>query len=68
MSKRSIKAEIQQRQDAIIAFASKQNPVTVRGIYYHLTTLEVVPKTDAGYQKVAGDCKNLRLSGDIPFD
>ena len=61
------KIEMQQRYDAIIAFAEEQKPVTIRGIYYHLTTLGLVDKTDAGYQKVARACKLLRLENKLPW-
>ena len=59
--------EIKQRHDAILRFAEEQKPVTVRGVYYHLTTLDLVPKTQAGYQKVARDCKALRLESKMPW-
>lgn len=58
---------MQERYDAILAFCEKQAPVTIRGIYYHLTTLGLVPKTDPGYQKVARACKTMRLNGDLPW-
>ena len=64
---RSTQLQIQERHDAILTFCEKQNPVSVRGIYYHLTTLGLVPKTQNGYQKVARDCKNLRIDGILPF-
>ena len=65
---RSTKLQIQERRDAILAFCENQHPVSVRGIYYHLTTLELVPKTQNGYQKVARACKLLRLSEELPFE
>ena len=68
MRKRATKQDLEMRYHAIQSFAYAQNPVSVRGIYYHLTTLGLVEKTDAGYQKVALDCKKLRLSGEMPFE
>ena len=65
---RSTHLQMQERYDAILRFASEQKPGTVRGIYYHLCVLGLIPKTDAGYQKVAADCKKLRLSGEMPFE
>lgn len=67
MPKRATQAEIDERRQAILAFCEEHQPVTVRGIYYHLTTLGLVPKTDAGYQKVARDCKKLRMQGELPW-
>lgn len=64
---RATRDEIDQRRHAILAFCEEHQPVTVRGIYYNLTTLGWVPKTDAGYQKVARDTKMLRLEGELPW-
>ena len=64
---RSTQAQMHERYDAILAFCEDQHPVTVRGIYYHLTTKALVPKTQAGYQKVANACKKLRLDGSLPW-
>ena len=66
--KRATKEDIARRYDAIMSFAFEHKQVTVRGIYYHLTTLGLIPKTEAGYQKVARDCRVLRMKGDMPFD
>lgn len=66
--RRATQAELQERYAAILAFCEEQHPVTVRGIYYHLTTRDLVPKTDAGYQRVAKSCKKLRLDGELPFE
>ena len=41
---RSTQAQMHERYDAILAFCEDQHPVTVRGIYYHLTTKALVPK------------------------
>lgn len=64
---RSTHAEIQQRKDAIYAFCEEQHPVTVRGIYYHLTTLGLVPKTENGYKRVQNTCARMRREGALPF-
>ena len=66
--KRATKKDMQERYDAILNFAREQEPVTVRGIFYHLTTVDLMPKDDKGYDSVAGYCKNLRKSGAMPFE
>ncbi|MDE0554966.1 MAG: hypothetical protein OXI24_12155 [Candidatus Poribacteria bacterium] len=66
--RRSTQSEMQKYYDTILNFAYEQNPVTVRGIYYHLTTLGLIPKTQNGYQRVARYCKSLRLSGEMPYE
>ena len=65
--KRATKAEIRTRKDACIKFAEAQSPVTVRGVYYHLVTLGLVEKNEAGYRKVQRACKQLRLDGELDW-
>lgn len=65
---RATHAEMQQRKDAIYTFCEEQNPVTIRGIYYHLTTLGLVPKTESGYKRVQNTCANMRREGALPFN
>ena len=65
---RSTHLQMQGRHDAIMRFVREQNPVTLRGVYYYLCVLGLVPKDDPGYQKVAVDCKKLRESGEMPFE
>ena len=65
---RSTNLQMRERHDAIMAFVKEQNPVTLRGVYYHLSVLGLVPKDDPGYQKVACDCKKLREGGEMPFE
>ena len=65
---RATHAETQQRKDAIYTFCVKQHPATVRGIYYHLTMLGLVPKTESGYKRVQNTCANMRREGALPFN
>ena len=67
MGKRATREEQLKRYQAIIAFVEQHHPVTVRQVYYNLTSTGLVPKTDAGYQKVVRACNDLRFSGDLPF-
>ena len=68
MGTRATRIQIEERNQAILDFCEQQQPCTVRGVYYNLTTRSLVPKTDAGYQQVARACKKLRLSGRLPWE
>ena len=65
--KRATREEQAERYQAIIAFVEQHHPVTVRQVYYNLTSTGLIPKTDAGYQKVVRACNDLRFSGEPPF-
>ena len=64
---RANKFQMEERNQAILEFCQMQQPCTVRGVYYNLTTKGLVAKTDAGYQQVARACKKLRLEGRLPW-
>ena len=55
------------RSSDTLDFCESQQPCTVRGVYYNLTTKDLVAKTDAGYQQVARACKKLRMEGRLPW-
>ena len=65
---RSNRIQMEERNQAILDFCEQQQPCTVRGVYYNLTTKDLVAKTDAGYQQVARACKKLRLDGRLPWE
>ena len=48
-------------------FRVNEPPLTVRQVYYALTDLGVVPKTEQGYRAVVYQLKNMRLDGSIPY-
>lgn len=55
-------------QIAILSwFAEVGPPMTVRQVYYRMSTLGIVPKTDAGYRKVQTQLTNMRRAGTIPY-
>lgn len=43
-------------------------PMTVRQIYYQLTTRKAVEKTDAGYDRVQRALTDMRRNGSIPYN
>ena len=56
------------RKDLIYAWAQEHKPVTVRQLYYRLSTLDAVPKTEAGYKAVGRLCTLMRKRGEIPYE
>ena len=67
MGTRATQIQMEERNQAILSFCESQQPCTVRGVYYNLTTQGLVAKTDNGYQQVARACKKLRLDGRLPW-
>lgn len=43
-------------------------PMTVRQVYYQLTTRKAVEKTDAGYDRVQRALTDMRRNGSIPYN
>lgn len=48
-------------------FDEQEPPLTVRQIYYQCTVKGLVPKTEAGYNKVQSQLTNMRRSGSVPY-
>lgn len=48
-------------------FADIAPPLTVRQVYYQLTTRKAVDKTEAGYNKVQRELTKMRRAGTIPY-
>ena len=65
--RRSTAGEVRQRREAALLFCKDQKPVTVRQVYYHMVSRGLVPKTDAGYQRIQNDLSVMRDSGDLPY-
>ena len=64
---RGITSITKERQDAIYHWAEKHQPVTVRQLYYRLSTLDLCPKDENGYKAVQRVCANMRKDGILPF-
>jgi hypothetical protein len=65
--KRSTKAEVEERREALfdIVFAGK--PMTVRQTFYQGTVRYIVEKAETGYDKVQRDLTIMRRTGDVPY-
>lgn len=57
-----------ERQAALLEIVRKNQPITVRGVYYLATVAGLVPKTNAGYTSVVGDLKRLRKRLWMPYE
>jgi hypothetical protein len=55
-------------RDAIVATLEPEQPMTVRQLYYALTVVGVIEKTEAEYKTVKRLTAEMRYSGDIPFE
>lgn len=64
---KGITKKTKQRKELILDWARQHHPVTVRQIFYRLSTLEAVDKTEGGYKVVGRICTQMRLDGEIPF-
>jgi hypothetical protein len=60
-------AELEMIDEAIIAAVEEDNPVTLRGVFYRVEALGVVPKTKVGYQLVGRQLLKLRRSGRVAY-
>jgi hypothetical protein len=65
--KRSTKAEVEERREALfdIVFAGK--PMTVRQTFYQGTVRYIVEKAETGYDKVQRDLTIMRRTGEVPY-
>ena len=60
--------ETKYRKQLIHDWAEQNRPVTVRQIFYRLSTLDAVPKTENGYKAVGRLCTKMRREGEVPFE
>ena len=64
---KGITEKTKKRKELILDWARQHRPVTVRQIFYRLSTLEAVDKSERGYKVVGRLCTQMRLDGEIPF-
>ena len=57
---RGITETTKRRKELIFDWAEQHHPVTVRQIFYRLSTLDAIPKTEQGYQAVSRLCTLMR--------
>lgn len=67
ITRRSTAAEMEHRRTVLLQIAAEVAPASVRHIYYRAVVAGLVPKTQAGYQKVQRQLLELRRSGQLPF-
>src|SRR5499427_9789586 len=67
--RRATKAEMEERAEFLIDYASAHGPVTVRGLYYQAEVAAVpgIGKDDGGYNKVQGQVLKLRREGRLSY-
>ena len=68
--RRATKAEMEERAEFLINYASEHGPVTVRGLYYQAEVARVpgIGKDDAGYNKIQAQVLKLRREGRLRYD
>lgn len=69
MRHKRTKAQMEELREAIHAFATAQQPVTVRQTFYHLVGLKLVDKTETEYDRCVGRLmKEMREDGRLPWE
>lgn len=64
---RSTNAQLAEIRAAIYDIAEAEKPITVRGLFYRVMSLGLVPKTDAGYSVVQRENLKMRRAGELPY-
>ncbi len=65
--RRRTKEEMAAITDAISAVLEMDNPQSVRHVFYRVTSMDLVPKTEAGYQTIKTQLLAMRKSGRVPW-
>lgn len=65
---RATKVEIAQRRRVLLEIIAADGPMSVRQAYYRAVVAGIVPKTDAGYQRVQREILNMRRGGELDYD
>src|SRR5258705_13886351 len=65
--RRSTRAEVKRRRNALYEIVSAMQPMTVRQVFYQATVRGIIEKSDAGYTKVQTDLVLMRRCGDLPY-
>jgi hypothetical protein len=64
---RRTRAELEEINDAIYEIAEVEEPVTVRGLFYRVMSLGLVPKTEQGYSVVQRQALKMRRASELPY-
>ena len=65
--RRSTKAEVEQRREALYDIVAAMRPMTVRQVFYQATVRGIVEKAETGYAKVQTDLTLMRRAGELPY-
>jgi hypothetical protein len=65
--RRSTKAEVEQRREALYNIVAAMRPMTVRQVFYQATVRGIVEKAETGYAKVQTDLTLMRRAGELPY-
>jgi hypothetical protein len=66
--RRSTKAEVEARREALLDIIDAGKPMTVRQVFYQATVHGLVEKAESGYAKVQTDLTLMRRAGELPYD
>jgi hypothetical protein len=66
--RRSTRAQVDQRRDALFEIVSAMKPMTVRQVFYQASVRGIVEKSESGYTKVQTDLVQMRRAGVLPYD
>lgn len=64
---RSTNAQIEALEDAVYQVARAEHPVTVRGVFYRVMSMGLVPKSEAGYRQVQQRVLRMRRARRLPY-
>ena len=64
---RATKCEVDARWASLYEIVQRQQPMTVRQVFYQATVLGQVEKTEAGYRKVQYALAEMRRAGFLPY-
>ena len=67
IKRRSTKAEVEQRREALYNIFTAMQPMTVRQVFYQATVRGIVEKAESGYAKVQTDLTVMRRAGELPY-
>jgi hypothetical protein len=66
--RRRTREDIERVENAIYATLLRDNPQTLRGLFYQLVSQGIVPKTEAAYKTLVGRLAvRMRRAGDLPY-
>jgi hypothetical protein len=65
--RRSTRAEVEDRRDALLDIVAAMQPMTVRQVFYQATVRALVDKTEPGYDIVQRDLVLMRRSLVLPY-